>query len=722
MMKFVKLGAALGFAGFITLIAAASPVSTGSLGQDPGQNPAPRSSESAPSSGSLTGEKTQAKAPDSRSRRQAYVRFIEAQRLKGEIQRLRNAARLLDEAIKAYKEAIQLDPTAAEPHVDLGELYFFYQSNPDFQSRRELAEREAQEAIRLDPNCAGAHLLLARLYAYSARLERSSRATSIERATRAYEKVAELDPGHAESWAMLAELYGIKNDTVRQIHALEKWAGAPIPNDTLFYNTVMSGDLSSDQAYYRLSKLYLSQGKNREAISAAKRAYVSNPESNDHARNLISILRVAGTSAEELRVYRSLMKTSAGPALMVGYGSALVRAGNYPEAIKILREYVALDTSNASAVGLLAIAQRRGNQRDAAIETLKAGVAQADEGVRLELSLELAQTYEEAGRNREAIAQYEQVFEELLSKATQTNVASPLFGEVVNRLIRVLRRSGDQSRLQSVLAKTRRAIDEQNPILDLITIESLREDGKSSEALEVARAAARRRPEDRALKFTEAIILGELKRFTDSVDLLRSMISGDPGSGADDANVYLIISSVQMQSGQLKAAEESVRKALELSPDDSQALIQLSSILDRAGQREVSEKALRDLLKREPDNATALNNLGYFLVERGVGYEEALKLIERAVAIDPIQGNFLDSLGWAHFKLGNIEKARECLEKAAIYSRRNSTIHEHLGDVLAESGRLIEARKQWEKALEYSVGDDAISRLKVKLKDGTNIK
>jgi Flp pilus assembly protein TadD len=174
---------------------------------------------------------------------------------------------------------------------------------------------------------------------------------------------------------------------------------------------------------------------------------------------------------------------------------------------------------------------------------------------------------------------------------------------------------------------------------------------------------------------------------------------------------------VQMQSGRLNEAEESARKALELSPDDPQALIQLSSILDRAGKHEASEKTLRELLKREPDNATALNNLGYFMVERGASYAEALKLIEQAVAIDPTEGSFLDSLGWTHFKLGNIEKARQYLEKATIYSNRNSTIHEHLGDVLREAGRLAEARKQWEKALEYSVEAEKISRLRGKLKD-----
>jgi tetratricopeptide (TPR) repeat protein len=678
----------------------------------PEQNPVAESSPgSAPTTSSTSGQ-TPPKTSDARARQQAYLRFIEAQRLKGEAQRLRNA-RLLDEAIRAYKETIQLDPSAAEPHVDLGELYFF------FQSRRDLAEQEAQEAIRLDPNCAGAYLLLARVYLYSLRAENASRSMLIERAVRNYEKVTELDPHHAESWAMLAELYSIKNDTAKQVHALERWAGAPIPGDTLFYNAVMNSDLSSDQAYYRLSKLYLSQGKNNEAILAAKRAYESNPESNDFARNLIGILRVAGTNAEELRIYSHLIRSAGSPALMIGYGSALVRAGRYSEAIEILREYVKLDPANAAAVGLLATSERRANLRPAAIETLKAGIAKVESGVSADLQLELAQTYEELGRNEEAIAQYEQIFESLLNSSSRGGLNpanSALFGEVVNRLVRVCRRAGNQAKLQSALAKTRRVIDEQNPLLDLITIEMLREDGKRREALELAQATARRRPEDRALKFTEALILSEMKRFNESAELLRSMIKGDRENATDDASVLLILSNVQMQAGRLKEAEESARKALELNPDDPEALIQLSSVFDRAKQHRESEKILRDLLKREPDNATALNNLGYFMVERGIGYEEAMKLIEQAIAIDPIQGSFLDSLGWAHFKLGNVEKARQYLEKALIYARRNSTIHEHLGDVLREAGRVAEARKQWEKALEYSIEADEIARLRGKLK------
>jgi tetratricopeptide (TPR) repeat protein len=669
-----------------------------------------QSSESRPATG--PGSQPASGAADAKKRQQAYLKFLEAHRLRGEAQRLRNSS-LIDGAIEAYQETIRLDPTSADPHVDLGELYFL------FQNRRDLAMREAREALRLDPKSAGAHLLLGRLFLYSMRADNSNRSANLEGAIGHYEKVADLDPSDAETWAILSDLYARKNDTAKQLHALEKWAGAPVPNDTLFYSAVMNSELSSDQAYYRLSQIYLEKGRNKDAVAAARRAYESNPESTDYARNLISILRVAGTSAEELRTYSQLMKSVEGPALMIGYSSALVRAGQYAKAIEILTEYVKFDSSNAAATVLLAMAQRRANRRPAAVETLKAGIAKVESGVRTDMMLELGQTYEEMGRNDEAMAQYEQIFEVFLAGSSRNALSTlnnSLFGEVVNRLARICRRTRNQAKLQSVLQRARRVLDEQSPLLDLISIESVREDGKKREALDLARAASRRYKDDRSLKFTESLILSEMGRFQESAELLRSMLSADTGNASDDAYVHLILSNVMMQWGRLRDAEASARKALEQNPGDSEALVQLSSVLDRAGNHDESEKILRDLITREPDNATALNNLGYFMIERGAATREALKYIEQANAIDPINGSFLDSLGWAHFKLGNVDKARENLEKALIYTGRNSTIHEHLGDVLLEAGRLAEARKHWEKALEYSVEAGEISRLRVKLK------
>ncbi len=105
-------------------------------------------------------------SPEDKARKQAYLRFMDAQRLKDEAQRLKSPDRL-NEAIAAFKDAIRLDPSAAEPHADLGELYFFY------MSRLPEAEREGQEAVRVDPTCIDGHRLLARLYVYASRRSRN---------------------------------------------------------------------------------------------------------------------------------------------------------------------------------------------------------------------------------------------------------------------------------------------------------------------------------------------------------------------------------------------------------------------------------------------------------------------------------------------------------------------------------------------------------------------
>ncbi len=660
---------------------------------------------------SLTTPASPDKAAESKRRQQAYLKYLEAQRLKGDAQRLRSNRQLLDDAIQAYKETIQLDPLAAEPHVDLGEIYFFH------LSQRLLAEREGQEAVRLEPKNVGGHLLLARLFIYTARMENNPRSLFLDRAIREYETVAELDPQHAEAWAFLSELYAMKNNTEKQVAALEKWTNTPIPTEQFFYQTVMSAELTPDRAYYQLSQLYLDQNRNREAIDSARQAYESNPENSDYARNLISILRVAGTSGDEMRIYNQLSRTANSPALLIGYASALIRAGRYNDAAERLREFVKQDAGNATAVGLLALAQRRAGQRQAAVETLKTGLAKAESGTRIDLALELAQTYEELGRSDDAIAQYELAFEHFTGKNVLTVANTPLFNEVASRLARLYRRIGNQTRLQNLLTRTRRLVDEHNPLVELITIEGLREDGKRREALDLIRASTRRFSDDRSLKFTEALTLSELNRHAESVELLAGMLKGHPEDATEDAGIYLLLSSVHLQNDKLKEAEAAARKAVSLNPDDPEGTIQLSSVLDKSGRTGQAEKALRELLQQQPDNATALNNLSYLLLEQTTNHQEALKLIEQAVAIEPVNGSFLDTLGWAHYKLGNLDKARESLEKAATYSRRSATIHEHLGDVLQKLGRLNDARKQWEKALDFSVEAGETARLKVKLKD-----
>ena len=112
------------------------------------------------------------------------------------------------------------------------------------------------------------------------------------------------------------------------------------------------------------------------------------------------------------------------------------------------------------------------------------------------------------------------------------------------------------------------------------------------------------------------------------------------------------------------------------------------------------KRHFRKVLADDPKNAMALNYLGYMLADRGTRLDEALGYIRRAVALDPQNGAYLDSLGWAYYKMGNYELAEENLRRASETIGDDPTVHEHLGELYQKTGRLKLAAAHWERALE----------------------
>ncbi len=95
-----------------------------------------------------------------------------------------------------------------------------------------------------------------------------------------------------------------------------------------------------------------------------------------------------------------------------------------------------------------------------------------------------------------------------------------------------------------------------------------------------------------------------------------------------------------------------------------------------------------------------LNYLGYMLADRGTRLDEALGYIRRAVALDPQNGAYLDSLGWAYYKMGNYELAEENLRRASERTADDPTIHDHLAELYQKTGRLKLAATYWQRSLE----------------------
>lgn len=132
---------------------------------------------------------------------------------------------------------------------------------------------------------------------------------------------------------------------------------------------------------------------------------------------------------------------------------------------------------------------------------------------------------------------------------------------------------------------------------------------------------------------------------------------------------------------------------------------------ERSGEREAAARYFLLCIERNPSHSAALNYLGYMWAERGENLAEAEELIRRAVALEPKNPAYLDSLGWVLYQQGRFHEALPPLEQASALSADapDATIEEHLGDVLDKLGRRNEAVKVWERAATLGGGSEGLA-------------
>ncbi|MGV8950065.1 MAG: tetratricopeptide repeat protein [Cypionkella sp.] len=140
--------------------------------------------------------------------------------------------------------------------------------------------------------------------------------------------------------------------------------------------------------------------------------------------------------------------------------------------------------------------------------------------------------------------------------------------------------------------------------------------------------------------------------------------------------------------------------------------------LERMGDFAAADTDLRQALALNPDEPQILNYLGYSLVDRGQHLDEALGMIQKAVAGRPDSGAILDSLAWAYFRLGRYGDALEPMEKASLLEPVDPVVTDHLGDVYWSVGRTREAEYQWRRALSFNPAEADATRIRQKLDQG----
>jgi tetratricopeptide (TPR) repeat protein len=191
-------------------------------------------------------------------------------------------------------------------------------------------------------------------------------------------------------------------------------------------------------------------------------------------------------------------------------------------------------------------------------------------------------------------------------------------------------------------------------------------------------------------------------RMREAVDILTARIErphpSDVRSGilVEMAGVLRQAHERLNEPGRALDALESARKHM---PANEQLLFSLGAAYEEHRRYDRAERAFRELIAANATHAPALNYLGYMLADRGEKLPEAVDLIQRALAVDEDNPAYLDSLGWAYYRLGEFERARDPLERAARALPKVSVINDHLGDLYVQLRRYTDAVAAFERAL-----------------------
>ena len=210
-----------------------------------------------------------------------------------------------------------------------------------------------------------------------------------------------------------------------------------------------------------------------------------------------------------------------------------------------------------------------------------------------------------------------------------------------------------------------------------------------------------------------------LGRTEEAIAQLKQMATEAPTRAGAEMQLGDLLRSKKRFGEAVEAYDEAVRRLQAAGLPERWSLYYSRGIaLERSGQWKRSEADLLHALELKPDQPLVLNYLGYSWIDRGENLERGLKMIEKAVELRPEDGYIVDSLGWAHFRLGDYPNAVQYLEKAIELVPDDPTINDHLGDAYWQSGRPTEARFQWRRALQFGPEADEIKPIEAKLDRG----
>jgi tetratricopeptide (TPR) repeat protein len=257
------------------------------------------------------------------------------------------------------------------------------------------------------------------------------------------------------------------------------------------------------------------------------------------------------------------------------------------------------------------------------------------------------------------------------------------------------------------------------PLAQLLLSDVLSAQNKPEVSLAILSKFPSSSPYSWSARLRIAANLEMLERTDEAITQLREMSAEAPTRAGGEMQLGDLLRAKKRFNESVDAYDEAIRRLQASGMPERWSLFYSRGIaLERSGQWKLSEADLLHALELKPDQPLVLNYLGYSWIDKGENLERGLKMIEKAVELRPEDGYIVDSLGWAHYRVGDYSSAVQYLEKAIELVPEDPTINDHLGDAYWQSGRPSEARFQWRRALQFGPEKDEIKPIEAKLDRG----
>lgn len=574
----------------------------------------------------------------------------------------------------AFTRAVALDPTAAELHAELAGFYAR-------QNRAADAVAAAGKALALDASSEEGHRILGLVNAAWADGVVDGPVGGSEEVWRAA-AITHLQKVQ-NSPAMATDL-GLQLTLARQLLGAERAADAVPLLERIVSQTGPAGEPVSmlAEALRSLGQLERATTVLEQAAAANPRYFMALGDIYERQSKFEEAAEAFDRGAKALRTPgRELRLRRVNALLGIPDGKGADRA------VTALTEYLTATPKDAAAHYLLARAHLQRNDTTAAV---KAGQqALAIEPRHLPTLTLLAAHY----RDRYDYAAIAALLAPIETAAGRNE--SP--GDTVRLLAELggaRQQLGDAAGAAAAFEKARALVPDSAPLATALA-QAYLQAGRADAAMRVAREARAAAAGDLGLIRVEALAGIRAGRAAEAVSTAETAVGGRRAqvSGA------FVLADVYQDAKRHAEAVGVLTPLAAARPDDDAVAFRLGAAYDTAGRVPDAEKAFRAILARDPLNANALNYLGYMLANRGMKLPEALALVDRALVVEPGNPAFLDSRGWALFKIGRTADAEAPLRQAATALGGSSVIQFHFAEVLAALGKRDEAASRLEQAL-----------------------